>query len=87
MSKSLSPKIFATVGLVLVITLGLDSMMAVAWGPRGHMTVGTTGPATRYDGSFPLRSDPMAALTCGQANDSGLAISKCPAPGIKIRRT
>ena len=41
----------------------------------------------RYDGSFPSRSDPMAALTCGQANDSGLAISKCPAPGIKIRRT
>lgn len=40
-----------------------------------------------YDGSFPSRSDPMAALTCGHANDSGLAMSKWPAPGIRIRRT
>src|SRR5215213_2783738 len=29
----------------------------------------------------------MADLICGQVNDSGLAISKCPAPGIRIRRT
>jgi hypothetical protein len=29
----------------------------------------------------------MAALTFGHVNDIGLAISKCPAPGIKIRRT
>ena len=29
----------------------------------------------------------MADLICGHVNDSGLAISKCPAPGIRIRRT
>jgi hypothetical protein len=29
----------------------------------------------------------MADLICGQANDTRLALSKCPAPGISMRRT
>ena len=29
----------------------------------------------------------MADLTCGHVNDNGLAISKRPAPEIRIRRT
>lgn len=40
----------------------------------------------RYDDRL-SRSDRIAALTCGHVNDKGLAISKCPAPGIRICRT
>jgi hypothetical protein len=62
----------------------------------GHFSIEADGCGTRRlasasyahgGGSFPSISERIADSTWGQMAARGLAISKCPAPGIRIIRT
>lgn len=52
--------------------------------PRGARAI---MPVRAGGGNLPSSSDRIAVWTCGHGDARGLAISKCPTPGMTTRRT